>query len=232
MCISTTRNLMWIDERNHKSPVLSIAHHRNFDRTLRAETVSFGPCELSSFRRFCNVYGLYWDVKAPLTLLFSSVNSLVTVYDVNYGSSGYVHAYGGPSILFGSSSLNFPLGGSTLVYHAVGKSPVVNMFQLSSRGSLWRTRIAYSQDSEARSVPDSSEDLEWTEDMHTLAAKYTEAYEHIPPFGGREYLDANLRVAYESKTYQLFGYFFWVRHSSSPPQKYSKCIKLNQKPRR
>lgn len=39
LCVSTTSEVVWVDDRNTKRPVLAWRHHRNFDRTLTTQTV-------------------------------------------------------------------------------------------------------------------------------------------------------------------------------------------------
>lgn len=198
MCFSTTRRLLWFDDRNVKRPVLSLLHQRAFDRTLHVETVLCGPCQSPLLLPWL------WDIHvsscfttAALTTLWSMANHLVTVYDVNYASSGHIHLYGKPWILAGSPYLDFPISGAVFFHHPAVDRPEFDFFQLSSRGSVWKTNVAFSDD---RPTLHSTleQGFEWTRDIDVLAQKANAMSEDVEKLGGREYLQANLRVIYES----------------------------------
>jgi hypothetical protein len=137
---------------------------------------------------------------ATLTTLSSAANHLVTVYDVNYESSGHYEMHGVPSLLPGSSSLDLPIAGSLFCQPPGTERQDYFHFQLSSRGSLWKTNLSFSSEpAEHHTSGDSPNDFEWTDDMHALAKKSKMMTEDIGSLGERAHVVANLRGIYESK---------------------------------
>ncbi|KAF8473112.1 hypothetical protein JB92DRAFT_2771138, partial [Gautieria morchelliformis] len=179
MCFATTSQILWYDERNSKRPIFSIKHRRAFDRSLHVESIKLNL--------------------STLTTLSSAANHLVTVYDVNHESAGHYEMHGVPSLLPGSSSLDLPIGGSLICQPPGTESQGYFHFQLSSRGSLWKTNFSFSSEPAEHTSSDSLNDYEWTDDMHALAKKGKTMTEDIGSLGERAHAVANLRGIYQSK---------------------------------
>ncbi|GJJ12596.1 hypothetical protein Clacol_006839 [Clathrus columnatus] len=179
---STTTRLLLFDARNLTQPVISLNHHRSFDRTLRLK--SFRTCDTM------------WHT------LSSSHNRLVTVYSTICSSHGLIHLQGMPYILPSSLNIELPIKGSHIFQKSSNESgSPVSFLQLSSR-DLWSTDIALlptddldsgikylnpvrNDDmeelikiSEAMSRPSEDEELESTEvDMSAVYEKITQVEE-------------------------------------------------------
>jgi hypothetical protein len=140
-----------------------------------------------------------WSFIAALTTLSSAANHLVTVYDVNYASSGHLEVHGVPSLLPGSSELDLPILG-TLCFQPLGEeSSNYSHFQLSSRGSLWKTNVSFPSEVVKQASHKIPNDFEWADEMHELAEKGKTMAEDIGSLGEREHIVANLRGIYESQ---------------------------------
>lgn len=44
-CVSTTKEVIWLDQRFPKRPLLGWNHHRRFDRSLNVENLTFDESE-------------------------------------------------------------------------------------------------------------------------------------------------------------------------------------------
>ena len=143
-------------------------------------------------------------MSATLTTLSSSINHLVTVYDANYSSSGHFKVHGAPALLPGSSALDLPILGS-LVFQPTGERDHDHShFQLSSRGSLWKTNVIFPSEVALESSDDSPNGFEWTDEMHALGEKGRTMTEDIGTLGGREHIIVDLRGIYESKHFTSY----------------------------
>lgn len=161
-----------------------------------------GQCQLQV--RCLLLHSLTWvmpPVLDTLMALSSAANHLVTVYDVNYASSGHMEMHGVPFMLPGSSNLELPVAGSLIFQPSGTNSTDYLHFQLSSRGSLWKTNISFSSEVEQASDNVSLNDYEWTDEMHALANKSKAMAEDVGNLGERDCFIANLSGIYESECF-------------------------------
>ncbi|KAI0636734.1 hypothetical protein C8Q77DRAFT_1094359 [Trametes polyzona] len=113
----SSREILWIDGRNTRKPLLSIKHGRDFDTTLSTTTHTM--------------------ISSPVTFLTSRRNSLITVYDVSRGSDSLVHIHNAPYALppilrpDGAHS-----GYAFFQQPTLQGSKQLSIFQLSERGSM------------------------------------------------------------------------------------------------
>jgi len=127
------------------------------------------------------------------------------VYDVARAPFGHIQLQGLPSMLPLDSSLELPIMGSLLFADPIGNKGSFSHFQLSSRGSLWKTDVSIS---DTPSPNDSRIDFEWDERVQALAENAEAMKEDIGPQGEREYVEANLRNLYLSKRIVLLSVIF------------------------
>ncbi|KAF8506176.1 hypothetical protein BU17DRAFT_100977 [Hysterangium stoloniferum] len=176
-CVATTSRLLWFDERNINRPLISLKHQRAFDRSLRLSSVTI---DSSTF-----------------VALSSSLNPLVTIHETSVTPCGHLQLRGMPSILPGAPAIESPLAGSLLYSHSEEINSIFWHFQLSSRGSLWKTDLSL-LDSSVSQVPEpASNGFEWNEEVNLLAKKAENMVAEVGKLGEREYINANLRDVYD-----------------------------------
>ena len=57
LCLSTTSQVIWLDDRYPKQPLLGWRHHRAFDRSLTVQTIEFDTSQfLPTFQFFLLAY--------------------------------------------------------------------------------------------------------------------------------------------------------------------------------
>ncbi|KAG8217857.1 hypothetical protein J3R82DRAFT_6023 [Butyriboletus roseoflavus] len=175
--ITTTSDMIWLDDRFRRRPLLSFKHHRSFDRTLRVLTA--------------NLSG------ASLSLLTSRRNGFVTLYDVNRGSDDLLHCNSIPSCL--------PHNGPTFTAydgHALVASPSdveLTFLRLCQRGSIHRQdiRVTRSDEDHPGSPQEGHVIHQGDEYVQTLEKQADGLQVDFGPAGGRHYTEVNLRGAYE-----------------------------------
>ncbi|KAH9945903.1 uncharacterized protein BXZ73DRAFT_37424 [Epithele typhae] len=112
----STQEILWLDARNIRKPLLAIKHGREYDQTLQAHT--------------------YVLTNASLTFLTSRRNSLVTVYDVTR-EQNLVHSSGYPYALPSAAAADGPHLGHTFFQDpSLAGSKQISLFQLSAGGGL------------------------------------------------------------------------------------------------
>ncbi|KIJ16780.1 hypothetical protein PAXINDRAFT_98585 [Paxillus involutus ATCC 200175] len=175
--VTTTSEVIWLDNRFRRRPLMSFKHQRSFDRTLRVLTA-----DLSS---------------GSLSLLMSRRNDLVTVYDVNRGTDSLMHCNSTPAC--------FPHDGPTLTSyngHALVVSPSRTEFmllRLRQRGSIHRQDIRVVGPDEDE-LPDIQEDRathHWNDDVQRLDKLATELRPDFGPVAMRHYTEVDFRGAYQ-----------------------------------
>ncbi|KAF8447531.1 hypothetical protein L210DRAFT_3472417 [Boletus edulis BED1] len=178
--ITTTADVIWLDDRFRGRPLLSYKHNRSFDRTLRVLTA--------------NLSG------ASLSLLTSQRNGFVTLYDVNRGSDRLLHCNSVPSCL--PHNDNVPMfavyDGHALV--ALPSDTELSFFRLCQRGSIHRQQIGFARLDEDRlgSVQEGHVTHQWGEDVQALDKEVDQLHTDFGPAGERHYTEVNLRGAYEN----------------------------------
>lgn len=114
--MSTTKSVLFLDDRFPGQPVLAYHHNRVFDRTLRTTTVPW--------------FG------SPVTLLSSRKNGLVTLYDIG-DSEGLVTSRHEARSLPPISNSSLPHDGLLFFPHARQTArEALHAIQLSDNGSL------------------------------------------------------------------------------------------------
>lgn len=103
-----------------------------------------------------------------------------------------------PSLLPGSSEVDLPILGSLCFRPSGAEDSDYYHFQLSARGSLWKTAIRFPSEDVEQASDDIPKDFEWTDEMQELAKKGKAMTEDIGSLGNREHVVANLRGIYES----------------------------------
>ncbi|KAI0807584.1 hypothetical protein C8Q74DRAFT_1313323 [Fomes fomentarius] len=116
----STDEILWLDERNTRRPLLAIKHGRDFDTTLHSETRLL--------------------TEGPVTFLTSRRSSLITVYDVARGADltdKHLYMYGDPYALPPIIRPDGPhLGYAFFQQPTLTGSKHLSILQLSQRGSV------------------------------------------------------------------------------------------------
>ncbi|KAI0723995.1 hypothetical protein C8T65DRAFT_628157, partial [Cerioporus squamosus] len=113
--LTSTDEILWLDDRNTRRPMFAVKHGREFDISLAART-----CVLT---------------KSPLTFLTSRRNSLVTVYDVSR-TDRLVQMRSAPCVLPPIVKPDGAHGGYALLPPTLFGSKHLSVFQLSERGGV------------------------------------------------------------------------------------------------
>ncbi|KAI0333487.1 hypothetical protein GY45DRAFT_1296833 [Cubamyces sp. BRFM 1775] len=176
----STDEILWLDERNTRKPLLAVKHGRNHDTTLQ------------SFTRVM--------ISSPVTFLTSRGNSLVTVYDVSRGNDNLVYLHDAPYSL---PPVIRPDGAH--LGHAFFQQPTalgskyLSVFQLSGRGSVSLLNFqAVSGDSAAKDT--ASQDglrTEWPPEVKKLGDDADAARPDLGHLAGRAHMVVDLQPAYE-----------------------------------
>ncbi|KIK98708.1 hypothetical protein PAXRUDRAFT_823553 [Paxillus rubicundulus Ve08.2h10] len=175
--VTTTSEVIWLDDRFRRRPLMSFKHQRSYDRTLRVLTA-----DLSS---------------GPLSLLMSRRNDLVTVYDVNRATDGLTHCNSTPAC--------FPRDGPTLTSyngHTLIVSPSRTEFmllRLRQQGSIHRQdiRVVGPDEDELQDVQEDRATHHWNGDVQRLDKLATELQPDFGPVAMRHYTEVDFRGAYQ-----------------------------------
>ncbi|GJE90784.1 hypothetical protein PsYK624_069280 [Phanerochaete sordida] len=182
--VVSTDEITWIDQRFPLRPVFGVKHYRQWDRTLRAQSLAFG--------------------KAPMTFLTSSQNGLVTVYDVSQGDDKFAHLNGLPYTL-----PHIPVIGGRRVGHAVFRHPndpfdsTALVLQLSDRGSLHRLDVVLGSDE--RASEGFSRTHEWSHEVLDLDNEAQSAVADEGQFSGRAFTEVDMEPMYK-RIYGMDGH--------------------------
>ncbi|KZV97386.1 hypothetical protein EXIGLDRAFT_747149 [Exidia glandulosa HHB12029] len=156
MSFCTTKELVWLDERNTARPVMGWRHNRKRERTLEARTVRVLD-------------------DAPLIALSSRESALVSLYDVDRPTpdGGLVHTFGHPTALTGGLAGRLGL--------ALAPAPSEHdeelsmwMFELGPRGELVRTDVREGADQKKKGVGVEEEERKgvvWSQKMLKMDEK-------------------------------------------------------------
>lgn len=174
--VTTTSDIIWLDDRFPKKPILSFKHHRIYDRTLKTLTVQLG-------------FG-------PLVLLTSRKNGLVTVYDVSRGTDNLVHCNSPPSCLPRDKPLNMVYAGCTAV-----PSPCMSEMSflgLTHQGSIYQQDIQIITGDEMPAFTEGNRVVrEWDADVDKLDKQASNLHPDAGPVGGRHFTEVNFRGVYD-----------------------------------
>ncbi|KAH9901571.1 hypothetical protein C8Q73DRAFT_678269 [Cubamyces lactineus] len=176
----STEEILWLDERNSRKPLLAVKHGRDFDTTLQ------------SFTRVM--------ISSPVTFLTSRRNSLVTVYDVSRGNDNLVHLHDAPYPLPPVLRPDGAHLGHTFFQQptALG-SKFLSVFQLSERGSvsLLNFQAAPGDSVAQESLSQGGSRAEWPPEVKKLGDDADAARPDLGHLAGRAHLVVDLQPAYE-----------------------------------
>ncbi|KAI6028664.1 hypothetical protein F5J12DRAFT_903607 [Pisolithus orientalis] len=174
--VTTSSDIIWLDDRFPKKPVLSFKHHRSYDRTLKTLTVQLG-------------FG-------PLVLLTSRKNGLVTVYDVSRGTDNLVHCNSPPTCLSWDRPLYTAHTGHTAV--ATPCMSKMSFLRLTHQGSIYQQDIHITTGNQTQAFKEGNRVVrEWDADVEKLDRQSRDLRPDPGPVGGRHFTEVNFRGVYE-----------------------------------
>ncbi|KAH8116863.1 hypothetical protein DFH11DRAFT_1577909 [Phellopilus nigrolimitatus] len=183
-CASTTDQVMWIDERFSKQPLLGWKHYRNFDRTLNVQSINFGETSLS--------------------LLSSYHNNCVSAIAVGKLDNGPLQCQM-PSRAVPHTTSGCAVVGRTLIRHPSTSSDSLSLVELSDQGSLHHLQLRYSKDVQAdiptqgHNAPQFS--FQWSSEVEELERKSKDLHPDLGKMSSKERSIADLSEIYQA----LFG---------------------------
>lgn len=176
----TTSEILWIDERNTRRPLLGIKHGRDLDRTLTAHT------------------GYLHN--APITFLTSFHNGLISLYDVSRTDSNFIQqtrpAYSLPAL----QATNGRNLGHVFFQHytdAIGSN--ISAFQLSETGGLHMLALQLALDDdcvEDRMTGRRSTNI-LSEESQSLVNHFKLSSAENGPLAARGYSEVDVRPIYD-----------------------------------
>ncbi|TFK55080.1 hypothetical protein OE88DRAFT_1732355 [Heliocybe sulcata] len=178
-CVTTTEDVLWIDDRFARKPVLGYKHKREPDRSLFSMTTS--------------------TLSRPLTLLASKRNNLITVYDVSReGDDSLVYSNASPYSPRAAGPWAAPYAGSKLFAHPLQNDiQDISFARLSHRGSLhcmdFRLSSGGAEEYDAGDMMNTK--VEWSDEICGLDDEGLRP--DVGPLGGREFAQVDLWPAYE-----------------------------------
>ena len=191
----TTEQIIWIDKRYPKRPLLGLKHSRNYDPSLRTETIQFDSRQSCSSRFF--VVEKLTQTKGPITFLTSRRNSLITVYDASRLDKCHLSLHKPPYCLPLSTSQDKGNRRQLFFRHPYhNKDSSCTVFNMCDRGGIKCFGLSLSM----RDGVDTQ--VEWSEDVNVLHNKVGSLQEDIGALGIRDRTEFNLSSAYE-RTYQF-----------------------------
>ncbi|EPQ58301.1 hypothetical protein GLOTRDRAFT_137042 [Gloeophyllum trabeum ATCC 11539] len=176
ICITTSKDILWIDDRFTRKPVLGYKHKREFDRSLFTVTTE--------------------SLTSPLTLLASRKNEFITVYDVSRDpADGLVYSNASPYSPFATNRSKAPYAGAKLLVNSQGSMTEYSLVRLSERGGLDRTDFQHFEGNmSAGDLPTSN--AEQSADVPSMGDE-GRLRPDVGPLGGREFSQIDLRPVYE-----------------------------------
>lgn len=200
----TTSEILWIDERNTRRPLLGIKHGRDLDRTLTAHTgyLHNGKRSLLCSRVASNT------IPAPITFLTSFHNGLISLYDVSRTDSNFIQqtrpAYSLPAL----QATNGRNLGHVFFQHytdAIGSN--ISAFQLSETGGLHMLALQLALDDdcvEDRMTGRRSTNI-LSEESQSLVNHFKLSSAENGPLAARGYSEVDVRPIYDSASIPLLN---------------------------
>ncbi|KAL5489819.1 hypothetical protein ACEPAI_4651 [Sanghuangporus weigelae] len=184
LCASTTSQVIWIDERYPKQPLLGWRHHRAFDRTLSLQTIEFD--------------------NTSLAFLCSSKNNHVTAISVGKLQDTLLQCEMPPRAL--PSLSDSPLTtGRVLIRHPGSPSDSFSLLELSEQGSLHHQGFRYNTDTSivapGREYVKDRFDFRWSDGVRDLERQEKDLKPDYGNLEEREGARLDLSGLYEA----LFG---------------------------
>lgn len=176
LTISTTSELLWLDNRYPKKTLLSFKHNRAHDRSLsvRAEQLDSGP----------------------LTFLSSLKNGLITIYDVSRENDNLIHSHSVPTFLPHDGDMG--ASESESAFFVQPDRCTFSLLRLSGQGSLHCQDFAvYRNGMDVLPRRTSGTSCEWSADVQKLAQRAKELQPQYGPLSARHFSELNLRTAYQ-----------------------------------
>ncbi|KAL5532659.1 hypothetical protein ACEPAF_4433 [Sanghuangporus sanghuang] len=184
LCASTTGQVIWIDERYPKQPLLGWRHHRAFDRTLNLRTIEFE--------------------NTSLAFLCSSKNNHVTAISVAKLQDTLLQCEMPPRALPPLSDSPLTTG-RVLIRHPGSPSDSFSLLELSERGSLHHQGLRYTTDasivSPGREFVKDRFDFRWSNDVYELERQEKDLKPDYGNLEEREVARLDMSGLYEA----LFG---------------------------
>ncbi|RPD66375.1 hypothetical protein L226DRAFT_197300 [Lentinus tigrinus ALCF2SS1-7] len=175
--LTSTDEILWLDDRNTRRPLLAVKHGREFDITLAART--------------------YVLTKTPLTFLTSRRNSLVTVYDVSR-TDQLVQSRSAPCMLPPILNADGAHGGYAFQPPTLSGSTHLSAFQLSERGSVSALHLDHLPvDVIPDDTPEPPRSVMWPADVEKLAQDADMMQANQGVLAGRAHSITDLQPAYQ-----------------------------------
>ncbi|KAG1754620.1 hypothetical protein EDB19DRAFT_1892579 [Suillus lakei] len=176
LTISTTSELIWLDNRYPKKMLLSFKHNRAHDRSLNVRAVQLDG--------------------GPLTFLSSLKNGLITIYDVSRGNDNLIHCHSIPSSLPHDENMGASESEST--FFVQPDRSTFSLLRLSGQGSLHCQDFAVCRNgTDVLPRQTSGTSHEWSADVQKLAQRAKELQPQYGPLSARHFSELNLRTAYQ-----------------------------------
>ncbi|KAF8892511.1 hypothetical protein BD779DRAFT_1436750 [Infundibulicybe gibba] len=167
--LCSTHQILWIDKRMSGKPLLGYKHGRQFDRSLRTSTL---------------------QLRSSLSLLSSSKNNLITVYDVSRSEGNLLHLQMPPYCLYLDNTFGPSQPGRAL-WQPSGRDVAPCLLRLSDRGSVYRFDL-FSPYGNGKTM-----DVEWTPEIKALDLHARSLRPATGSFSAREYSEADFQPLYQ-----------------------------------
>ncbi|KAG6866994.1 hypothetical protein C0991_003910 [Blastosporella zonata] len=167
--LCSTREIVWIDARFAKRPLLGYKHGRQYDRYLEIQTS---------------------PLSSALTLLTSRTNAMVTVYDVSRSEGRLIHVNALPHSFISAPNTGTAYQGQVLFKHPLDSgTDVFSLIRLSEQGSLHQVDLSVSDEVVA------TFETSWTTDVKELELQPPCRQE--APYASQAYAEADLSSTYD-----------------------------------
>ncbi|KAG6814491.1 hypothetical protein H0H92_000016 [Tricholoma furcatifolium] len=167
--LCSTREILWIDSRFPRKPLLGYKHGRQFDRYLQIHTSPLSPA---------------------ITLLTSRANAMVTYYDVSRSQGQPIHVNGPPGCFLSANNAITTYVGGTIFKHPLGeKMDAFSLIQLTDEGSLHKVDLSMSDENVL------TFDTSWSPELKELEMHPIRAFE--PPYSSQEFTEVDLSSTYD-----------------------------------
>ena len=198
--LASTSEVLWFDERYPGRPLLGYKHGRQFDRSLSIQTVNL----TSRYRKstFCYFLSLMLFCVAPLTLLTSRRNGLVTVYDVSASQNGLLHVNTAPYCLSSAPCHNIE---QVLLRRSKDSVSLLRMFE---RGNVHSMDVNFTAEGDG-TIPSGSQHLAvvWSKSIREMQTRSTDICPEVGPRGARDTHQVDFRPTYERMLHHPFFHF-------------------------
>ncbi|KAF9484739.1 hypothetical protein BDN70DRAFT_87611 [Pholiota conissans] len=168
--LCSTKEIIWMDTRFPRNPLLAYAHGRQFDRYLLSHTLGHSSDDLS-------------------TLLTSRNNSLITAYNINTSPEGPIRSVTSPYCLPSDYSMYQTDVGQRVIEFDNSAA----LLRISESEGIIYNELLFSGD-----VHETSYVFERTGAMTKLVEQFTNTKEDIDLFSRQEFSQVDLQAAYQA----------------------------------